>query len=140
MRRSALFPAVWLAACGTAASPADLQAPSDQAGPAPADQSLLADLTAALRDMATPPSVDLAARPDLAAPPDLSSRGDLAMGYPPAPYGNNVGDVIAPLVWEGYDNPTAIGLANLKPYGALAMNDLRTSGNKFALLYAADDF
>lgn len=74
--------------------------------------------------------------PDLRRPADL--RPDLTDVYPPGPYGNEVGDTIAPLIWEGYVNPTAVGLANSRPYGPYTMNDLRLSGKKYALLYAAD--
>ena len=82
-------------------------------------------------DLATSAPFDLALA-DFATIPDLNSP------YPPGPYGSNVGDTIAPLVWEGYVNPSANGIASSAPYTQLAMNDLRKSGNKFALLYAAD--
>jgi hypothetical protein len=65
---------------------------------------------------------------------------DLSAGYPPGPYGNEVGQTLAPLSWEGYVNPTAEGLANTKPYGPYSTDDLRRSGARYALLYAADFF
>lgn len=130
MHRLAAATLVALAGCGGAAQApaADLSASPDLTpSPPPADLLALADLAVPL---------DLVAPIDLAAPPDLDS-------YPSGPYGNAVGSVIAPLVWEGYLNPTAMGLAKNAPYGALAMNDLRRSGQagkKVALLYAADTF
>ena len=73
---------------------------------------------------------------DFSMAPDMS----LSEVYPPGPYGSNVGDTIAPLVREGYLNPTAQGIASKAPYGPLAMNDLRKSGKRIAALYAADFF
>lgn len=124
--RSLTLAALGLAAC----SGASLPATADLA-PAPGDATLAA------ADLAT--ALDLAPLLDLSPAPDLTPAADLAVdAYPAGPYGSAVGDTIAPLVWEGYVNPTAIGLANKQPYVTLAMNDLRRSGNRFALLYAAD--
>src|SRR5262245_6962677 len=131
MRRLALASLFGLGACGSPAAPVDLQR-------SPGDLAALSDGAAPAFDLAAA-VLDLAVASDLAQPPDLRTVPDLA-GYPPAPYGNKVGDVIAPLVWEGFINPGANGLANGAPYGALAMNDLHHSGNKYALLYTADDF
>src|SRR2546421_175186 len=42
---------------------------------------------------------------------------DLAMGaYPAGPYGNDVGKIFPPLVWEGYVDPTGDAIADTKPY------------------------
>ncbi len=94
------------------------------------------DLSAAL-DL---PSVDQAAAHDLAGdagPVDLGV-GDLATSYPAGPYGNAVGDTIAPLVWEGYADPLANALASTEPYGAYSMDDLRRSGVPFGVVHVSE--
>lgn len=134
MRRIAWLAPLALAACnGPATSGADLSSSSnDLAGPPLIDLSALADLAMSPMDLARAP--DLLAMADMATPPDLAQRA-----YPPGPYGSNVGDTMGPsLQWEGYINPSATGLATKAPYGALSMTDLHNSGNKFALIYAAD--
>lgn len=91
-----------------------------------------------------PPDPDLMAAADLSRgdlfSPDLANPGDMLSAYPAGPYGYNVGDTIAPLTWEGWLNPTAEGLSTGKQYAAYTMNDLRLSGRKYALIYAADTF
>ena len=127
MRRTRWLPALLLAAC-SGASPDVMQASPDLTSPA-ADVDLA---TALLGDMSL-----LRAAPDLGTKPlpDLATNN----AYPNGPYGNAIGSVVAPLVWEGYVNPTAQGDASTKPYQAMySMNDLRTSGAKFAILYGAD--
>ncbi len=109
MKRMIVAGLLWLAACSSAKSPA--------AG-----------------DMDQSPGRDLAMlQMDLGMP-----GGDLANAYPPGPYGNMIGSTIAPLEWEGYVNPSAQGIATTKTYGAYTMNDLRMSGARYGLLYAAD--
>ena len=63
---------------------------------------------------------------------------DLATAYPAGPYGNNVGDTIAPLVWEGYADPLANALAGTEPYGAYSMDDLRRSGVPFGVVHVSE--
>jgi hypothetical protein len=69
---------------------------------------------------------------------DLSTAGDLATVYPAGPYGNNVGDTIAPLVWEGYRNDTGDAVSTTKPYGNYSMDDLRRSGKAYAIVHISD--
>ncbi len=93
-----------------------------------------ADLAAA-GDIATPDlaGVDLAGL-DLASPADLARSPT----YPAGPYGNTVGAIIPPLVWEGYADPLADALATSKPYGAYTMNDLRLSGRKYGIVHVSN--
>ena len=108
MNRSVWMFSALLAACG---------------GKAPSTH----DLSAAL-DLS---SVDQAAAHDLGV-------GDLATSYPAGPYGNAVGDTIAPLVWEGYADPLANTLASTEPYGAYSMDDLRRSGVPFGVVHVSE--
>jgi hypothetical protein len=85
------------------------------------------DLASTVEDLAMPLAVDLAP----AAPPDLLSV------YPAAPYGNTVGSVIPPLVWEGYADPLADELASKKMYGTYSMDDLRRSGSPYGIVHVA---
>lgn len=52
---------------------------------------------------------------------DLASSGGggdlLSSMYPAGPYGNTVGAIIPPLVWEGYSDPLADAIATSKTYG-----------------------
>jgi hypothetical protein len=91
--------------------------------------------------------VDAASAEDMVSPADLrgpvndlAGPGDLASAYPPGPYGFEVGSVVAPLVWEGYANPTAEGPATDKPYGRYTLDEIRRSGARYLLLYTADEF
>ena len=121
MRRALLASLFGLLSCSSASLP---PVADDLSTPPPGDLSELADLSL----------------PDLAEPDDLTFAPDLNSPYPPGPYGFMVGDRLAPLTWEGYVNPTAKGLATAKAYTTLALNDVRRSGNKYLLLYAADQF
>lgn len=87
-----------------------------------------------------PDDVDMVAMADLHSPNDLAAPGDMASAYPPGPYGFEVGSVVAPLVWEGYANPTAEGAAQDKPYGRYTLDEIRRSGARYLLLYTADEF
>ena len=133
MRRRYLIPFLGLAACGGTGT--GTGGPTGDSG-----ADVMQDLASAagMGDLANQPApMDMA----MAMPADLRMAAlDMATlaAYPPGPYGSNVGDTIAPLVWEGYVNPTAMGLASKQPYGTFTMDELRQSGNKFAMLYAAD--
>ena len=60
--------------------------------------------------------------------------------YPAGPYGNTVGAIIPPLVWEGYADPLADAIATSKTYGTYSMNDLRLSGSKFGIVHVSAFF
>lgn len=73
---------------------------------------------------------------DLSTPPgpDLGSRApDLMPGY-----GYQVGDIVAPLSWEGYVNPTGDMVSTKKPYMAYGTRDLSQSGKKYALIHVSE--
>lgn len=126
MRRLLLIGLLLLGACSSPkpAADADLGAVADQA----AADSRGADLTA---------SPDLLAMNDLRTV-DLLMTPDFGPDYPAGPYGAMVGDTLTPMVWEGYVNPSAAGLASAQPYGAYTSDDLRRSGKRYALLYTSD--
>jgi hypothetical protein len=69
----------------------------------------------------------------------LGSPGaDLTLvSYPSGPYGGSVGNVVPPLVWEGYVNLSADAVSTTKPYGAYSMDDVRKSGHPYALLHVS---
>lgn len=83
-------------------------------------------------------AADLAVADLAGADLSIASGADLALGaYPAGPYGNTVGAVIPPLVWEGYADPNADAIATSKPYGAYTMDDLRRSGRKYGIVHVA---
>ena len=93
------------------------------------------------RDLAATSGADLAGGGD--TPLDQSTLADLlpdlALGpYPAGPYGNQVGDVIPPLVWEGYVDLAADAVANTKPYRRYTMDDLRRSGARYGMVHVAE--
>lgn len=69
------------------------------------------------------------------SPSDLSG---MSGGYPAGPYGNTVGAIIPPLVWEGYVDPAADQIATNEPYGNYSMDDLRQSGKPYAIVHVSD--
>ena len=72
-------------------------------------------------------------------PADLAGADFTASGaYPAGPYGNTVGAVIPPLVWEGYNDPMADAVATTKTYGSYTMDDLRKSGRAFGMIHVSD--
>jgi hypothetical protein len=91
----------------------------------PNDQAMARDLTGVVQDFA-------GVVQDFAMTP-----GDLATGYPAGPYGANVGDVIFPLDWMGYNDEAADALATTKTYGPYSMNDLRVSGKTYGIVHVA---
>ena len=117
MNRSAWMFAAMLAACGGS-------------GTAPHDLSAALDLSL----------VDSGPNHDLSGDAGTLDLGiaDLATPYPAGPYGNNVGDTIAPLVWEGYADPLANALAATEPYGAYSMDDLRRSGVPYGVVHVSE--
>jgi hypothetical protein len=60
--------------------------------------------------------------------------------FPPGPYGNKVGDVMANLQWEGYLDDLADAVANTKPYVAMtSMDALRKKAPKgYALVHVSE--
>lgn len=69
----------------------------------------------------------------LPPPPDL-----VVAPYPAGPYGAQPGDVMAPLVWEGYADPLADAVANTKTYGTYSMDVVRRSGARYALIHISE--
>jgi len=65
---------------------------------------------------------------------DLSGAG----AYPAGPYGNKVGDVIPPLVWEGYENDTADAISTTKPFAPYSMDALRRLGRPYAMVHVSE--
>lgn len=144
--------------------PQDVAAVQD----APNDAATLADVAAdavAMMDVAVmdvagdaaradvSPSVDTQpadVRPptDTATPTDVSAMGDVAMAdvvadasagpYPPGPYGNRMGDVLANLSWEGYVNSAGGAISTTRPYGTTTLQQLRGSGRGYALVHVSD--
>lgn len=59
--------------------------------------------------------------------------------YPAGPYGNNVGDVVPDLKWQGYVNPTADVVSTTRPFAATSLDELRRTARKpYALIHASD--
>ena len=55
--------------------------------------------------------------------------------YPAGPYGNNVGDTIANLAWEGYVNTTGAVASNTLPYVSYSTDEMRKSGKAYGLIH-----
>jgi hypothetical protein len=123
MRRSALLvlPSLALGCVSSTETPNDLAGAADQASNR--------DLAGVVQDFSS--VMDLA----------MGGGNDLASSsYPAGPYGNQVGDVIPPLQWEGYNDDAADALATTKTFGPYTMNDLRLSGKTFGIVHVAEFF
>ena len=120
MRRLVFLTALFAMGCGGNDASRDL---------AVADLAAPTDDLARVGDLA---GVDLAGV-DLTPPPDLARSPT----YPAGPYGNTVGAIIPPLVWEGYADPLADAIATTKPYGTYSMNDLRLGGRKWGIVHVS---
>jgi hypothetical protein len=70
--------------------------------------------------------------------PDVVSCAALTTPYPAGPYGNQVDDVFPPLVWEGFVNPSAVGLATAQPFGPHSMDAVRKTCKKYALIHNSE--
>lgn len=55
--------------------------------------------------------------------------------YPAGPYGNEVGDTIANLAWEGYVNTAGAAPAHTLPYGDYSTDEMRKSGKPYGLIH-----
>jgi hypothetical protein len=64
-----------------------------------------------------------------------AGAGGIAANYPPGPYGNDVGDTIADLKWEGYVNETADSQSDAKPYMDYGTDAMRKSGKRYGLIH-----
>jgi hypothetical protein len=64
----------------------------------------------------------------------------VASAYPSGPYGNNLGDTMPNLSWQGYVNDAADALSTTKPFGPYSMDDLRKSGRPLALMHLSEYF
>jgi hypothetical protein len=65
----------------------------------------------------------------------IGSGGTPDGGYPAGPYGVEVGDTIENLLWEGYVNDDAQGLANTEPFVDYSMDAVRQSGKSLAFVH-----
>ncbi|MEZ4227092.1 MAG: hypothetical protein R3B13_39505 [Polyangiaceae bacterium] len=61
--------------------------------------------------------------------------GGIAVEYPAGPYGNEVGDTIANLQWEGYVNETGDVQSDSKPYMDYGTDAMRKSGKRYGLIH-----
>ena len=64
-----------------------------------------------------------------------AGAGGIAANYPPGPYGNNKGDTIADLKWEGYVNETGDVRSDSKPYIDYGTDAMRKSGKRYGLIH-----
>ncbi len=64
-----------------------------------------------------------------------AGAGGIAANYPAGPYGNEVGDTIADLKWEGYVNETADAQSDSKPYMDYGTDAMRKSGKRYGLIH-----
>lgn len=58
--------------------------------------------------------------------------------YPPGPYGNQVGDVIANLQLSGYRNDAGEGLATAQGVSEYSLDDARLACMGYALIHLSD--
>jgi len=65
--------------------------------------------------------------------------GPMLGEYPEGPYGNRRGNTMANLSWEGYVNPTGMGVSSEQTYGPTSMQALRPLG-RFALVHVSEFF
>ncbi len=66
---------------------------------------------------------------------------DVATGpgpYPPGPYGNTEGAILANLSWEGYVNPTGTVVSTTLPYGPTSLQALRGTGRGYAMVHLSE--
>ncbi len=61
--------------------------------------------------------------------------GSISEQYPDGPYGNDVGDTIANLAWEGHVNDTADVSSDQKPFVDYGTDGMRKSGRKYGLIH-----
>ncbi len=64
-----------------------------------------------------------------------AGSGGLAAEYPAGPYGNEVGDTIANLAWEGYVNETGAASSDTLPYVDYGTDAMRKSGKAYGLIH-----
>ncbi len=64
-----------------------------------------------------------------------AGAGGIAANYPPGPYGNNKGDTIADLKWEGYVNEVGDVRSDSKPYIDYGTDAMRKSGKRYGLIH-----
>lgn len=67
---------------------------------------------------------------------DAGADGPVEYGpYPAGPYGNNVGDTIALLAWEGYVNVSGAAASDTLPYIDYSTDEMRKSGRAYGLIH-----
>lgn len=70
---------------------------------------------------------------------DVASASDVVTPYPAGPYGNNVGQVLANLNWEGYVNNDGAMVSTALPYGPTSLEALR-QGHHYGLVHISEFF
>jgi hypothetical protein len=60
--------------------------------------------------------------------------------YPPGPYGNQVGETLPLLDWEGYVNPAADAVASSQPWVDFGSDGVHASASTHALIHLAGNF
>ena len=65
----------------------------------------------------------------------VAGTGGIAAEYPAGPYGNEVGDTIANLAWEGYVNDTGAVSSDTLPYVDYGTDAMRKSGKAYGLIH-----
>lgn len=116
---------------------------ADRPGSASADARI--DRSAAFDEL--PTTLDAAAPPDAAPLPDAADDvaatpetfTDVQLGeYPAGPYGAAVGQTLADMSFEGFVNPSAMGLASARPFVPTSMAALRAGGRRYAVVFIAE--
>lgn len=79
------------------------------------------------------------ANADAMASADANADADLFGAYPSGGYGNAIGDVVANLAWEGYENDLADSIASTKPYVKTDLDALRRKAPKgYAMIHVSE--
>lgn len=69
---------------------------------------------------------------------DRPAVPDASVGpYPAGPYGNMEGQTLEDLQLQGYVNTAGTQLSTMLPFGPTSMQDLRTTGRRYALVHTA---
>ncbi|MBI5514071.1 MAG: hypothetical protein HY909_09910 [Deltaproteobacteria bacterium] len=167
MKRNPWMALLLLAGCGANPAPMD-PGPSDTGAEAAADvpQDMLVADTGAPMDTAAMPDTAIAdtTAPDTAAPdttavdtaradtaaadtamadatrPDTTTEDGGVLPYPPGPYGNREGQILADLRLDGYVNLAADRVSTELPFVQTSMAALRGRGRGYGLVHLSEVF